>query len=165
LLLLRHAKSSWAASGTPDHDRPLNARGQRTAPLVGAYLREHGLVPEVVLCSSARRTCETLALLGLGDDPEIVVSHSLYHATPRSVLELVHGVDDDVRTLMVLGHNPTSHELAIDLASTGEAAALDALRQEFPTAALAVLSIDGAWSALQPGSARLDAFVVPRALR
>ena len=87
LLLLRHAKSSWADPGVRDHDRPLNDRGRTAAPLVGGYLRAHDLIPDRVLCSSARRTCETLALLDLPDSVDIEIEHVLYLAYAETVLD------------------------------------------------------------------------------
>lgn len=164
LLLLRHAKSSWVDAGLRDHDRPLNARGRDAAPRVGAHLRADDLVPDRVLCSSARRTCETVARLDLPDTVEVEVTHELYLATPAVVLGLVHTVDDSVATLMVVGHNPTTHELALGLAGGGDPEALARLGGGYPTGALAVLTVDGSWTALAPGTATLDAFVVPRDL-
>lgn len=164
LLLLRHAKSSWADPGVRDHDRPLNGRGRRAAPLVGAHLRHADLVPDRVLCSSARRTCETLALLDLPAGTTVDVTHDLYLADPATVLELVRRVDDGDATLLVVGHNPTTHEVALDLAGGGDPDALGRLGAAYPTGALAVLGVPGRWSDLAPGSATLDAFVVPRDL-
>lgn len=164
LLLLRHAKSSWADPGTRDHDRPLNDRGRRAAPLVGAYLEQEGLVPDRVLCSSARRTCETVARLGLPDAVDVVVEHALYQASPDTVLDLVRETDDAVTTLMVVGHNPTMHALALGLAGDGEPRARARLREQYPTAALAVLEVAGDWASVGPGQTTLARFVRPRDL-
>lgn len=164
LLLLRHAKSSWADPGVRDHDRPLNARGRAAAPLVGDCLRAHGLVPDRVLCSSARRTCETLARLGLPASVEIEVDHDLYLADAETVLDLVRETDDAVTTLMVVGHNPTTHEVALHLAGAGDPEALARLGQKYPTGALAVLGIPGGWGAVAEGTATLERFVTPREL-
>jgi phosphohistidine phosphatase len=164
LLLLRHAKSSWSDPTARDHERPLNDRGRRAAPLVGDYLRREDLVPDLVLCSSARRTCETLARLELPDTTAIVVDRDLYLAHPETVIDLVRGATDSVATLMVVGHNPTTHELALDLAGGGDPDALVAMGQKFPTAALAVLTVDGSWASLDHGTATLDRFVTPHDL-
>ena len=164
LLLLRHAKSSWSDAGVRDHDRPLNARGRAAAPRVGTHLRDAGLVPDLVLCSSARRTCETLARLELPDTTAIVVDRALYLAHPEAVIDLVRGAADSIATLMVVGHNPTTHELALDLAGAGDPDTLAALGQKFPTAALAVLTLPGPWAGLDHGTATLDRFVTPRDL-
>lgn len=164
LLLLRHAKSSWADPGTRDHDRPLAERGRNAAALVGRYLQQETLVPDLVLCSSALRTCETLARLDLPARVEVVVTHDLYLAHPRTVLDLVRAVDDAVSTLMVVGHNPTTHELALDLAGGGDADGIERLGRKFPTGALAVLGLGGPWADTAAGAATLERFVAPRDL-
>ena len=164
LLLLRHAKSSWSDAGVRDHDRPLNARGRAAAPRVGSHLRDAGLVPDLVLCSSARRTCETVAGLALPDTVAVEVTRDLYLADPDAVLDLVAAVDDAVATLMVVGHNPTMHEVAFALAGDGDAETRARLAAKYPTGALAVLTIAGPWAAIAPGAAALDAFVTPHDL-
>ena len=164
LLLLRHAKSSWSDAGVRDHDRPLNARGRAAAPRVGTHLRDAGLVPDLVLCSSSRRTCETVARLDLPDTVAVEVTRDLYLAGPDEVLDLVAAVDDGIATLLVVGHNPTTHEVAFALAGDGDAETRARLAAKYPTAALAVLTIAGPWSAIAPGTATLDAFVTPHDL-
>jgi phosphohistidine phosphatase len=164
LLLLRHAKSSWADPAVGDHDRPLNDRGRAAAPRVGAYLRDAALVPDLVLCSSARRARDTVAGLGLPDAVDVVVDHDLYLARPDTVVDRIRAVADDVTTLMVVGHNPTTHEVALNLAATGDGAALARLGQKFPTGAVAVLRVPDRWTDLDAGTASLERFVVPRDL-
>src|SRR5215468_794051 len=85
LCLLRHAKSSWKDPTLPDHDRPLNSRGRTEAPLMGKQIRKHGLDPELVLCSTARRTRDTLALVlpELKAEPKTIYEDGLYHGSPR----------------------------------------------------------------------------------
>jgi phosphohistidine phosphatase len=164
LLLLRHAKSSWADPGVRDHDRPLNDRGQRAASVMGKHLRRKRWLPDVVLCSSARRTCETAALLDLPETTEVVIEHDLYLADPDTVLHRIRAVDDRAATVMVIGHNPTMHEVALDLVADGNKHALRSLGEKFPTGALAVFDVDRAWPALAPGTAHLAAFVTPHEL-
>ena len=168
LLLLRHAKSTLPGSGTSDHDRRLAPRGRRAAERMGRYLHDEGLLPDLVLCSSAWRTCETTALLDLPETTELEIAHELnwHHETCSTG----HGVEDDVTTLLVVGHNPTTHELALDLAGavdgfgSGDAVALDLLASKYPTGALAVLDVRDPWERLGPGSATLERFVTPRML-
>ena len=104
LLLLRHAKSDYPA-GVADHDRPLAARGVREAALAGDWLRAHAPAVDAVLCSTATRTRETLARTRI----EAPVSYvdRLYDATPGTVIDEINGVDSDVETLLVIGHEPT----------------------------------------------------------
>ena len=97
LLLLRHAKSSWDDAGLADHDRPLAKRGRRAAERVGAYLRTSDLLPDLVLCSSARRTQETLELLALGDR-EVRIEEGLYGAVEHELLDRVRQLSDGERT-------------------------------------------------------------------
>jgi len=164
LLLLRHAKSSWADPGIRDHDRPLNDRGRRAAAAMGEHLRAQSWQPDVVLCSSARRACETAALLDLPSSAELVVEHDLYLADPDTVLHRIRAVDDRAGTVLVIGHNPTMHELALDLVDDGDTDALRRMGEKYPTGALAVFDVDEVWPALAPGTTYLAAFVTPREL-
>lgn len=164
LLLLRHAKSSWSDATVGDHDRPLNERGRQAAAAMGDALRAEALVPDLVLCSSARRTCETAARLALPEATAIEIEHDLYLADPHTLLERVRRVGDGVQTLMVVGHNPTIHDVALELAGDGDPAALAAIAQKFPTGALAVLRVDTGWRGLQPDGAFLERFLTPRGL-
>jgi phosphohistidine phosphatase len=131
---------------------------------MGEHLRAQGWLPEVVLCSSARRTCETAALLDLGRSTELVVEHDLYLADPDTVLHRVRAVDDRAATVMVIGHNPTMHEVAFDLVGDGDPDPLRRLGEKYPTGALAVIDVDGVWAALAPAIGHLAAFVTPRSL-
>src|SRR5215469_1552081 len=104
LMLLRHAKSNWSSSGIQDAARPLAARGETAARLMGGYMARHSLIPERVLCSSARRTRETWA--GIAGrwpaDMDVVFDDRLYMATPQAVLSIVRA-QDDARSLLVIG--------------------------------------------------------------
>jgi phosphohistidine phosphatase len=164
LLLLRHAKSSWADPGIRDHDRPLNDRGRRAATAMGEHLRAQGWLPDVVLCSSARRTCETATLLELPAAAELVIEHDLYLADADTVLHRIRAVDDRAATVMVIGHNPTMHEVALDLVADGNKRAVRSLGEKYPTGALAVVDIRSGWRALAPATGHLAAFVTPREL-
>lgn len=137
LIVLRHAKSSWKAADLADHERPLNRRGQRDAPRVGRRLRERGLLPEVVLCSTATRARSTLALaLEAADwNCEQRFSPALYTACAADIVALVRELPARVASALVVGHNPTLEELVREL--TGQ-------EVELPTAALARLDWPGA---------------------
>ena len=131
---------------------------------MGDHLRKEGWIPDVVLCSSARRTCETATLLALPPSSEVVVEHDLYLADPDTVLHRIRAVDDRATTVMVIGHNPTMHEVALDLVADGNKRALRSLGEKFPTGALAVFDLDRVWPALAPRTGHLAAFVTPRSL-
>jgi phosphohistidine phosphatase len=163
LLLLRHAKSSWDDPSLADHERPLAPRGHRAAESMADHLRSSVPKPDLVLCSSALRTRETLDRMSkaLGD-AEVVVDDDLYGADDDVLLERLRGVPDRFETVAMIGHNPGIHDLAIALAGSG--ADLGRMRAKFPTGALAVLEFDGPWGELAPGEARLEAFVTPKDL-
>jgi phosphohistidine phosphatase len=117
LLILRHAKSSWANSSISDWQRPLNDRGLRDAPRAGAWLRDHSLVPDVIVTSDAvraRTTAEAVANAS-GYERDLVVDPSLYHAKPEDVLEVLKGVQEDADTVLVVGHNPGLEDLVQQL--------------------------------------------------
>src|SRR5215470_1494252 len=165
LVLLRHAKSAWP--GVPDHERPLARRGQRDAPVMGRWLRAAGYVPDLVLCSTARRARETwqLAQAELGAAPQVRFSGDVYEAGPAELIGLARETASSVRVLLIVGHNPAMEELALDLASgEGPAAAeaLNRMRAKFPTAAVAVLDVTGGWAGLSRENTRLACFVTPR---
>ena len=160
LALLRHAKSSWSNPDLRDHDRVLTPRGRRAAARMGAYIQEKGLVPDVVLCSSAVRACQTLDLLGLPADTEVLVEDELYGASASDLIGRIRGLDDATRSVLLIGHNPGIQDAAISLARSP-----GALGREFPTAALADFRVsDLEWKDLGPGVAELIALTTPRSL-
>ncbi len=165
LYLLRHAKSSWSDPALPDEQRPLAPRGRRDAKRVAKHLVQLGIEPELVLCSSAQRTRETLELVrpALGVTTSVVLEAELYAATADQLVERLHAVPDGVASVLLIGHNPGLQDLALLLASAG--AELARLEAKFPTAALATLALPKAtWRELSPSDAVLAAFVVPKQL-
>ena len=120
LLLLRHAKSSWADEGMADHDRPLNARGIAAASRMGRLCRELDRVPDRILTSDACRTRETVAGLteASGFEGSTTTTRTLYLALPESILETVRELGGDARRLLVVAHNPGMEGLMSRLAST-----------------------------------------------
>jgi phosphohistidine phosphatase len=166
LLLLRHAKSSWDDPRLPDHARPINARGRRNAAAMADAMRELGLAPDVVLVSSARRTLQTLEAIGPLDGPPLIEPmDALYLAPWQTLLETLRGVRDTARSVLLVGHNPGLHELAMALvgpagmASGGPMAARLALA--YPTATLTEFSIALPWRLLEAGGARLVRILAP----
>ena len=163
LYLLRHAKSSWDEPGLADHERPLAARGRRDGKRIAEHLRGEGIEPELVLCSSAERTRETLELVrpALGA-ATVLVEDELYGASSDRLLARIRQVPEEVASVLVIGHNPGLEELALELASSGDE--LERLEVKFPTAALATLELAGGWGRAAPGGATLTAYVVPKQL-
>jgi phosphohistidine phosphatase len=164
LLLFRHAKSSWADPTLPDHDRPLASRGRRDAKRIAKHLAGLESEPELVLCSSAVRTLETLELVrpALGNS-KVLFEDGLYGASSDELLARIRVVPDAVGSVMLIGHNPGLEQLALLLASSGDE--LRGLETKFPTAALATLAVETTWSRLAPGDAILTAYIVPKQLR
>jgi phosphohistidine phosphatase len=163
--LLRHAKSSWDDPTLVDHSRPLGRRGILTTPHVAAHMRAAGILPDVLLCSSARRARQTLDLLGdaIPTECEVRVEDWLYGATVDELLDGLRALPNSPRRAMLIGHNPALQRFALLLAAAGEH--LDRLARKFPTAALATLdaSIEG-WPDLAAGCAQLTGFVRPKDL-
>ncbi len=134
LLLLRHAKSSWKDETLSDHARPLNGRGKRDAPKMGRLLRAEQLVPDLVICSTARRARATTKLVvetsGYGE--EVIFTPDLYHAASSTYLEVLQQVPDQHRRVMMVGHNPNLEYFLEDLTGDWE---------RLPTAALAQVTL------------------------
>jgi phosphohistidine phosphatase len=163
LCLLRHAKSSWDEPGLPDRDRPLARRGRLACARIAAYLQLHEIDPALVLCSSSARTRETLELVSAGAlSGAVSIEDGLYAATATELLDRLRTVDGSVGSVLLIGHEPALRELALSVARPGPHN--DAVREKFPTGALAVFTLAGTWAALAPETATLTAFVKPRAL-
>lgn len=158
ITLTRHAKSSWKDSVSADFDRPLNQRGLRDAPRMGARLRRLGIVPERVYSSPARRAETTARLLfqevGLPPDRIHLVA-DLYGADPGAVYYLIHGLDPGLTHVAIVGHNPTLQWMVSDLVGQSIEA--------FVTCAVAHLTLDvPTWDQVVPGCGTLVHFLTPR---
>ncbi|MFD0684113.1 SixA phosphatase family protein [Actinomadura fibrosa] len=140
LIVLRHAKAA-AGLGIPDIDRTLTDRGRRDAAAAGEWLRAEGLVPSYVLCSTAARTRETLDRLDL--DVQVSFEPRIYDNDPDELVALLNEVPDGAGRALLVGHNPSVHQLVHDL--TGQAPSA------FPTCALAVIELPGGWADVRPG--------------
>ncbi|MGW4031834.1 SixA phosphatase family protein [Streptomyces sp. NPDC004838] len=164
LIVLRHAKAAWP-DGVSDPERPLAPRGRRDAPAAGRRLREAGWIPDLVICSPARRTRETWELVApeLGAAPAVIYDVRAYDADGSQLLTVLRDVPSQCRTLLLIGHSPGVQDLT--LALTRDAAAdgdLIRARDKFPTSAIAVLELPGPWRSLTPAGCLLVAFAVPR---
>ena len=163
LLLIRHAKSSWDDASLSDRERPLAGRGRKAAERMGAHLRSEGLRPDVVLSSPSRRTRQTLELLEF-TGAEVTYLEELYGASAHDLLASAREVRDDADVVAVVGHNPGVQDLSIELARDDAAEEAVRLRQKFPTCAVAIFDVDGAWRDVATGRVRLVSFVVPKDL-
>jgi len=181
LIIMRHAKSSWADPGLDDHERPLRKRGRRDAALIGGWLQGQGIEPRKILSSTALRARQTmnicLAEMGQGtgpgpgdgqDDekPEIIFEPGLFHASPATIKNIVAREGGDASPLMVVGHNPGLNLLALDLSAEGSPHDLERLATNLPTAALAIISLPLArWQEIGEAQGRLTHFITPKMLR
>jgi len=161
---MRHAKSSWDEPDVADHDRPLAPRGRKAATALRDHLRELTERPELVLCSSSVRTVETLERIrkALPAETTIRIEDDLYGADAEELLARVRRLPASVTSALLIGHNPGVGELAAMLAGHGDREMRTALATKFPTAALARLAFDQAWSVVEPGAATLEEFWTPR---
>ena len=166
LHLLRHAKSSWDDPTLADHDRPLAPRGERAARRIAAHIKRHRLRVDLVLCSSAARTRQTLDAVApaLGKKVDMRIEDDLYTGDADRLIARLRRIEDDVNIALVVGHNPAVQDMAVDLAADGEVEALKAIHQKFPTGALATLTMGTSWKQLDRGAGYLESMVVPREL-
>jgi len=166
LILMRHAKSSWGEPGLDDQDRPLNARGKAAAPLMARWLAAEGLLPDTILCSSAKRARQTVKRMraAVPDLPESQVLPGLYHAMPDQIMAALRSLPETAERVMVVAHQPGLGATAARLGG-GEGLEEAAAMAQFPTAAIAVFDCGGgSWSGLRWGDSGLLRFVRPREL-
>jgi phosphohistidine phosphatase len=164
LLLLRHAKSSWDDALLDDHERPLAPRGRRAAEQIGGWLLQQDISPDLILCSSARRTRETLGSLlpAIRGEASIRIEDGLYGAGRDELLHRVRAVREGASSLLLIGHNPGMQDAAALLAA-GDPAGTE-IGRSFPAGALAVFETKDGWGALEAGTVDVAAFVKPRDL-
>jgi phosphohistidine phosphatase len=168
LYVLRHAKSSWDDPGQADFDRPLAPRGRKAVKLIARYVVDEQVTPELILCSTSRRTRETLEGVGLSA-PEVRFEDELYGASCSSLIERLQQLPPETASVMVVGHNPAMQMLVLRLARDDPQAAtltesLPDIRRKFPTGALATLQTAREWRDLGPATAELVGYVRPKAL-
>jgi phosphohistidine phosphatase len=166
LLLLRHAKTERAEAGERDRDRKLTKRGRSDAPVIGTYMAKHALVPDVALVSPAVRAQETWELVApcFKKRPPVATEDRIYNAGTAQLFALV-AEPRAAKTLLLVGHNPGFHELAVHLVAAGDVDLREQLKEGLPTSGLVAvdLPIDD-WPLLHPRAGRLERFVTPRIL-
>lgn len=157
LILMRHAKSDWGAPGLADHDRPLNQRGRLAAALMGAFLKDEGIEPDIALVSTALRTRETWSLMGI--DAPATFLPTLYHAAPEAIAAAARSAPEEARTALILGHQP-GMQAAANWMSDGRR--IDA----YPTAQVVVLTFDDAesWADIGPRGGAPTRIASPKSL-
>ena len=165
LYLLRHAKAVPAEEGGADRERPLEPRGRKAAQAVGGWIGKHRLQPDLVLCSPSLRTRQTLDLIGPSFEkpPKILLEDGLYLAAGDRLLARLRRVPTACERVMLVGHNPGLHELALFLAESASGPLLARLGG-FSTGALAGFQVGLPWSALGRRTARLASVINPKEL-
>jgi phosphohistidine phosphatase len=165
LMLLRHAKTERAEPGELDRTRKLTKSGRADAPLIGAYMARHGLIPDLALVSPSTRTQETWTLLAasFAKAPKAANEERIYNADPKTLMGLIAETKPAAQTLLVVGHNPGLHDLAMQLVAAGDVAARAQLTEQLPTSGLVVIDLAfDDWSRLHAQAGRLERFVSPR---
>jgi phosphohistidine phosphatase len=154
LIVMRHAKAGELPGG-PDAERALNPRGRRDALAAGGWLRDCGLIPDLVLCSTARRARQTWQQVAAGLEAAVTVREDprLYEAGSAELLEIIMAAPPDAATLRYVGHNPAAADLAAGLLGRAE---------RFPTAAIAVIGLAVPWASAAAGDGALAGFWTPR---
>jgi phosphohistidine phosphatase len=172
LMLLRHAKTENDAPSGRDQDRRLDNRGRHDAAEIGSWIGRNPPFPSLVLVSHAVRALQTWeiaweAMKELVPEPEVELMAELYGADISQLLETIRSASvADPERLMIVGHNPGMHELAIALAGSGDAARRGALADNLPTAGLAILDFDiDDWADIGLRRGRLELFVSPKLLK
>jgi phosphohistidine phosphatase len=158
LLLLRHAKSSWADSQLADFDRPLNSRGLVAAPFMGEFITRQGIVPDAIVSSPAKRAAQTAMLVkeNGGLNATLRFDERIYEASPQSLLTVASGLSDDLEIVMLVGHNPGIEGFIGFLTGTIE---------PMPTAALAVIDLNiKNWNKIKSGSGNVETVLRPKEL-
>ncbi|MBX4871237.1 SixA phosphatase family protein [Rhizobium bangladeshense] len=166
LILLRHAKSAWP-DGVPDRERPLADRGRKAAPVIGTYMAREKLIPDLALVSPARRAQETWKLIRRAFSKKVSEHETadIYEVSAERILDVIRAVEPDIRTLLIVGHNPGMANAASLIVADGDADAVGRMREKFPTAGLAAIDLDlDGWDEIAPGTGYLERFVTPRSL-
>ncbi len=164
LMLLRHAKTERAEPGERDRDRKLTKRGRADAPLLGAYMAHHDLIPDLALISPAERTQETWKLLAaaFAKPPKATTDERIYNASADQLMNVL-SEPRKARALLLVGHNPGMQDLAVELIAAGDAAMRERVTEKLPTSGLVVIDLAfDDWALLHPRAGRLERFVSPR---
>lgn len=162
--LLRHAKTETGSATIQDHARSLTQRGLADAAQMGRWLQERGLRPDLVLCSTAARTCQTLNEINATHPGALpaAMDDRLYLASAADMMKRLQELPDTVSHVMVIGHNPGLHELCVRLTGSGDPRAMKWVEVAFPTCAIAVLRCDvQSWAELGEADGYLEMYYCP----
>ena len=167
LYILRHAKAEIGTASQDDHDRGLNNQGTDACAVMGGYFLKHEILPELVLCSTAKRTRETWQHIGsfYAHAPKVEYSDRLYLASTNEMLNQIALVPEPVQRLMIVAHNPGLHQLSLTLAKSGNEQAIDTLALKLPTCSLVAFEFaESSWKNITRAHGEMKAFVTPKML-
>ena len=157
IFFLRHAKSSWDDFALKDFERPLSTRGIQDAGLMGNFFKSKKIVLDKVVSSPSRRTKETIDHFFGKKKPDIEYVDSLYHAHMEKILDILFGLDFSLNSIMVVGHNPSMHEVTEYVSGN--------FIEKFPTCGLSWITISDEWNKITQGCGELKLFFKPSQLR
>jgi phosphohistidine phosphatase len=163
-MLLRHAKTERAAPGARDRERKLTQRGRDDAPAIGAYMVQHGLIPDLAVVSPAARAQQTWTLVAamLPKAPRAVTEDRIYDANSETLGGVI-AATRNAGSLIIVGHNPSLHDLALQLTASGDGHVRERISENLPTSGLVVIEFPfDDWSLVRPRTGLLKRFVSPR---
>jgi phosphohistidine phosphatase len=164
LLIMRHAKSDWDSGAVRDFDRPLASRGRRDAPKIGKWIKDHQLIPHLIISSPAQRAKETIKLAAeqfAYDKNLIQWNEEIYGAGLSDLLFIISHFPEELNRALIVGHNPGFEDLVAFLMGKDESKLHDKL---MPTAALACFNVVGNWNQLDKADIRLSSLIKPKQL-
>lgn len=167
LILLRHSTADRAKPGRSDQERALTPQGETDAATIGNYLATHSFRPDHVLVSPSIRTRETWrqVVAAVRAAPNATFDERIYNATTQTLFDVVAETPDIARAVLLLGHNPGLHELAMLLVATGDIDTRERLRENFPTSGVTIIDFAlDSWSKLHSRSGRLERFISPKVI-
>lgn len=157
LILIRHAKSSWADPSLDDRDRPLNKRGKRDAPFMGKRLASHSCLPDKIISSPARRARKTARIIARQlsyPKKDIILLEDLYTSSINAMYRVLRGCDNEINRLFLVGHNYVITDFCVDLTGTDIT--------NLPTCALVGIRFTTPWPDIVPNSGELLFFDYPK---
>lgn len=164
LIILRHGQAKNAGISEHDHNRALTAHGREEAMGAGEVLADANLIPDHVFCSTATRTRETFAELqkSFPEPLEVTYSQKIYNASENDLINQITSVPENIKTLMLIGHNPGLYQLALALSKGGDKQMHNELHMQFPTCSLVVINFEGEWRNIIHTHSKLALFTTPQ---
>lgn len=162
IILLRHGQAETASILQTDISRKLSLEGLTEAENVGKILLKQNITPDLVVCSTAIRTCETFSQLqkSFATPLKIEYRQEVYNASAKELENIITSLEEDLHNILIIGHNPALYQLATTLAKTGDEALIDNLHLQFPPCSIAIIEIDEIWKNIGKANGRLIFFAI-----